>query len=228
MVRTPRHKARLLATLGAFLAAGAGFVFPAQASEPVKPVIQAPLRAQTRVVTPRVVSSATLPQAEMVAPELVHAMTNLVLQPFTFEAEDWGDRPDLGFTVQDMTGFGNEWSGNKQIFWNPQPPHNAFKWDFSAPGGAMLRIYLTAAPDYANLNIRLGCYRQVSENYYQLMSQRLMTYNGYASTVTRRQVVYPLVFDPQCKNADMFRLLFTAQPAGNKTFGGIDSIVVSK
>jgi len=213
MARTPDIKPRLLATLGAFLTAAPDV--PSRAGERTGEAGHPGARAvQTRVVAPRVVSSATLPQAEMVAPEQVHAMTNLILQPFTFEAEDWGDRPDLGFTVQDMAGFGNEWSGNKQIFWNPQPPHNAFKWDFSAPGGKMLRIYLTAAPDYANLTIRLGCYRQVSENYYQLMSQRFMSYNGYASTVIRRQVVYPLVFDPQCQNADMFRLLFTAQPAG--------------
>jgi hypothetical protein len=229
MARKARTATRLAAGVGIMLAAMAGSISVAQASAPVRPGIQPPLRVQARVtVPPRAVSAAALSQAEMVPPDTLQAIANLALQPFTFEAEDWGDRPDLGFSVQDMSGWGSQWSGNKQIFWNPQPPGSSFKWDFSAPGGAMLRIYLTAAPDYGNMSIRLGCYQKVSENYYQLRSQHLLSYEGHASSVSRRMVAYPLAIDPKCKTADMFRLLFTSQPMSGRVLGGIDSIVVSK
>jgi len=237
MARNAEHNARYPAALGtalgaALLAAGGGFTLPAQANEPVKPAILAPvqptLQVQKRAVAPRVVPKAALPPSATIAPDQIHKMVQLPLQPYTFEAEDWGELPNLGMSVQDMSGWGSQWSGNKQIFWNPLPPYYAFKWDFSAPGGQLLKINLTGAPDYADLTIRLGCYRQMSSNYYQLKSQHLLSYKGYASTVLRRTVTYPLFVDPQCKAADMFRLTFTATQSAGKTFGGIDSIEVTR
>lgn len=229
----PRHCMPLLAALGAVLAAGGGSALPAQASEPEvrrteAPKIAAPVRTHTRVIAPRVLAAPTLSQAETVAPELVHRMDIPALLTFTVEAEDWGDKPELGFTVQDMSGWGSEWSGNKQIFWNPQAPAYAFKWDFSVAAGKMLRINLTAAPDYADLDIRLGCYRQITENYYQLDSQHNLFFEGYATSVRRRSVSYPLTIDPKCRNAAMYRLLFVARQREGRTFGGIDSIVVTR
>ncbi len=224
-----RKAAGLLTAFGALLAvAGGSPALGQQNVQPVTPRIQAPVRAQARVIAPRVVSLATLPKTETVAPNLVHRMASPALLNFTVEAEDWGDMPDLGFTVQDMSGWGSEWSGNKQIFWDPQPPGKAFKWDFSVTGGKMLRVYLTAAPDYADLSITIGCYRQVSDNYYQLQSQHSMVYEGYATSVRRKSVAYPMTSDPKCATADMYRLLFVALQKEGKTFGGIDSIVVTR
>jgi len=233
IARRARHRTRLLVAFGALLAAGGGSAVLAQATQQEAqrieaPRIQAPIQVQKRAIAPRVVSGATLSKNEAVAPELVHKLDIPAILDFTVEAEDWGEMPELGFTVQDMSGWGSEWSGNKQIFWNPQPPAKAFKWDFSVTGGKMLRIYLTAAPDYANLSIKLGCYRQVSENYYQLSSEHKMFYEGYATSVRRRSVAYPLTFDPKCATADMYRLLFIAQQSEGRTFGGIDSIVVTR
>lgn len=219
---------RIPAVLGALLLAGASAVSIAQAGEPVRPAIQAQPRVHVRATLPRVTPSAVLSQSEMVAPENIHAITNLALVPYSFEAEDWGEMPELGFTVQDMSGWGSQWSGNRQIFWNPQAPGNAFKWDFSAVGGRLLHINLTAAPDYADLTIRLGCYEQVSEHQYQLRAQVTRAYNGYAAAVTRRQVIFNVALDPRCRDADMFRLLFTANPVTNRRFAGIDNIVVTR
>lgn len=228
-IASRRKTAGLLAAFGALLAvAGAPQALGQQSVQQVTPRIQAPVRAQARVIAPRVVSLATLPQTATVTPNMVHRMAIPALLNFTVEAEDWGEMPDLGFTVQDMSGWGSEWSGNKQIFWNPQPPSQAFKWDFSVTGGKVLRVYLTAAPDYANMDITLGCYRQVSQNYYQLQSQHKQFYNGYATSVRRQVVVWPLTFDPKCASADMYRLLFVAKQSEGRTFGGIDSIVVQR
>ena len=228
-----RHRTRLLAAFGALLAVGGGSALLAQVSAPEAqrieaPRIEAPVRTQTRVIAPRVLAAPSLSQAETVVPNLVHRMDIPELLTFTVEAEDWGEMPELGFTVQDMSGWGNFWSGNKQIFWNPQAPAYAFKWDFSVAAGKMLRINLTAAPDYADLDIRLGCYRQVSENYYQLESQHNLFFEGYATSVRRRSVVYPLTNDPKCRTADMYRLLFVAKQREGRTFGGIDNIVVTR
>ncbi|HSQ96704.1 MAG TPA: hypothetical protein VLM18_11490 [Croceibacterium sp.] len=127
-----------------------------------------------------------------------------------------------------MSGWGSEWSGNKQIFWNPPADVHSFKWDFSVTGGKMLRIDLTAAPDYAPLTITLGCYRQLSQNYYQLQSQHEMHFAGYATSVRRQTVGLPLSIDPKCVSADMYRLLFVAKPQEGRTFGGIDMIEVNR
>jgi hypothetical protein len=223
-----RRRTLLLAACGALLASGAASAVLAQATVREAPRIEAPVRAQTRVIAPRVLAAPTLTQAETVAPDLVHKMDIPALLTFTVEAEEWGDNPALGFTVQDMSGWGSDWSGNKQIFWNPQPPGYAFKWDFSVTAGKMLRINLTAAPDYANLDIRLGCYRQVSANYYQLDSQHNLFFEGYATSVRRRFVSYPLTVDPKCRDAAMYRLLFVAKQSEGRTFAGIDSIVVTR
>lgn len=223
-----RRRTRFLAAFGALLASCAGSAAVAQVTVREAPRIEAPVRAQTRVIAPRVVAAPTLAQVEVVAPELVHRLDIPALLTFTVEAEEWGEMPELGFTVQDMSGWGSEWSGNKQIFWNPQPPGFAFKYDFSVAAGKMLRINLTAAPDYANLDIRLGCYRQLSENYYQLDSQHNLFFEGYATSVRHRFVSYPLTVDPKCRDAAMYRLLFVAKQSEGRTFAGIDSIVVTR
>ncbi|GGD88688.1 hypothetical protein GCM10011515_05450 [Tsuneonella deserti] len=177
-------------------------------------------------ISPTISRSPVLAPAESIPADQVLRLALAPLTDWVFEAEDWGERPELGLSVQDMSGWGSEWSRDRQIFWNPQPPAYVFKWDFSVSAARYLRINLTAAPDYAPLTIRLGCYRQTAANYYQLLSEHVMYHDGYATSVRRQSVGFPIVVDPKCKTADMYRLLFVAKPSEGRTFGGIDNIVV--
>ena len=220
------------ALLGALvLAGGAAAAEAPPVLSGAQPALQQQTSLQARVrasALPRRAEIAPLPARATIPPDQLHALTALAMRAYFFEAEDWGEIPELGFTVQDMSGWGSQWSGNRQIFWNPQAPGNVFKWDFAAPGGRILRIHLTGAPDYADLVIRLGCYRKLGENQYQLAAQRTLSYNGRASQVVRRQVAYPLYLVPQCRTADALRLVFTANPVSNRKFAGIDAIEVSR
>lgn len=215
--------ARILA-LASLLLAGAAP--PTLGPRIAPPVVQEVAR---QAVQPAVVDDpAALPPTLTIAPDRIRAMTSLVLQPYTVEAEEWGDMPALGLSVQDMTGWGNQWSGGKQAFWSPQEP-KAFKYDFSAVAGMLVIVNLTAAPDYADLQVKLGCYRKVNDVQYQYLGQMLKGYEGFASQVTRRRVIFAVANHPQCRNADSYRLVFSVMPSPpGRVYGGIDSIVVTR
>lgn len=83
-----RKPAGIIAAFGALLAvAGAPSALGQRCVQPVTPKIQAPVRAQARVIAPRVVSLATLPKIETAAPDTVHKMDISALVNFTVEAE---------------------------------------------------------------------------------------------------------------------------------------------
>jgi len=144
-----------------------------------------------------------------------------------FEAEDWGDIPKLGLSVQNMAPFGNRWSGDKQIFWNPVG--KSFYWDFKAPSGKVMSLDLTSAPDYGVMKIALLCYKKqgLYNAFYHVVGKAARTHDGYAATVTRKRVSIPL--QAGCAFADFYRLFFALNASsGNRRLGGIDRIVVAK
>lgn len=226
--------ARLIAASALALS---GFALLAGASAP--PVILGPAPAATQaasqapVVRPsaaRANGTAELPPRLTLSPDRIRAMTALVLQPYKVEAEEWGEIPELGLSVQDMTGWGSQWSGGKQIFWAPGDM-NSFKYDFSAVAGVLVVVNYTTAPDYADVQVKLGCYRKVGDGpgQYQYLGQIVRSYSGYSQTVARQRLVFPVRNHPQCRNGDAWRLIFTMLPsASGKVRGGIDSILVTR
>lgn len=154
---------------------------------------------------------------------VLYAMTHTV-----FEGESWGEIPELGLSVQDMTSFVGKWSGNKQIFWNSNVAAS-FKWDFAAPGAKSLTFDMTGAPDYGIIKIRLFCYRKTAQGYFVPMGTRERVYDGYATSVRRKTTGISLLGSPPCASADAYRLVFIfASTAADRRFGGIDRIVVAK
>lgn len=76
-----------------------------------------------------------------------------------YEAETGGPmtlngRPKGRAARQEMRSFGNEWSGNAQLFWLCPQPQQELKLSFkvSTPGSG-LRFGFTQAPDYGNFSI---------------------------------------------------------------------------
>ncbi len=215
----------LLVALTLFAAAIASASLNGQAREATS-AGTATTSARARVDTaflPRTADQYTAAGRQVDLSATLYAMTHTV-----FEAEDWGDIPTLGLSVQDMTSFGSTWSGNKQIFWNPAAAHS-FKWDFKAPAGKRLTLDLTAAPDYGLMKITLVCYKQHAPPYtfYVPVETVARTHDGYATSVRRQRV--EILLSAPCRQADAYRLIFTlTQASPDRRFGGIDRIVVAK
>lgn len=92
-------------------------------------------------------------------------------------------RAGAAVTVQDMRGFGNEWSGSAQLLWRPAvagpgrmrqaSPTLSLVFEVSSPGTFGLVVHHTVAPDYGV--VRLG-----------LDGQTLNDVNGYGPGVARQ------------------------------------------
>lgn len=186
-------------------------------AQPSTPTISARARVDTAVL-PRAADEQTAVAAKIDVSAVIYSMKHTV-----FEAEDWGDIPKLGLSVQDMTPFGTAWSGNKHIFWNPTPivMYKGFYWDFKAPGTKTISIDLTAAPDYRKMQISLMCYVLAGPYKTPNLITQVRMYDGYATTVKRQNVTFA-----PCGGGPFYRLIFKpfVGPA-NRPFGGIDRIV---
>jgi len=154
----------------------------------------------------------------------LYAMTHTV-----FEGEAWGEIPELGLSVQDMTPFAGKWSGNKQIFWNASVKP-VFQWDFAAPKAKSLTFDMTAAPDYGTITIRLFCFRKTPYGTYMLKGTLQRIYDGYATSVRRKTTAITLLGAyNNCYGSDAYRLIFSfTATAPGRRYGGIDRIVVTK
>ena len=106
----------------------------------------------------------------------------------TFEAEAFGDHPELGLSVQEMSGFGAGWSGNAQLFWRPNRPMTWVRLPFRIePGSYAVRIDMPQAPDYGTVDLSI-VYRASAANFpgagaRNWVETQVVRFNGYAGRV---------------------------------------------
>jgi hypothetical protein len=77
---------------------------------------------------------------------------------------------------QEMTGFGNGWSGNAQMFWGVRQPGAQLRLNPILPSAGLyeVRVFFTVAPDFGIAEISLG-------------GQGLISFDGHNNSVALRE-----------------------------------------
>jgi hypothetical protein len=115
--------------------------------------------------------------------------------------------------VQSMRGFGNGWSGGAQLFWSGG---QVGSWldlvvDIPAPGTYSMAIYLTKAPDYAQVQVEVD-------------ANKALTFDGFSSRVEPSGPVRGGRFELQA-GPRRVRLTITGRNAGSSgLLVGVDRV----
>ncbi len=126
-------------------------------------------------------------------------------------------RPNAGnVSVQDMTGFGREWSGGSQLFWGPEKRGDRLDLPFSiaSSGNYKITSYFTQGPDYGIVRIELN-------------GNSLFTFDGFSKQVQRSE---PLSFDSVPLTAGRNTLSLIVAGKGRESSGllvGFDQMTIS-
>ncbi|MEX0628490.1 MAG: hypothetical protein WEB63_05680 [Cucumibacter sp.] len=185
-----------------------GAVVNAVPTPPARPVVIAPAPNQT--------------STGIVAPPPPTAPLRMLSQPFiAIEAEALLDAGVLQVRggeaiVQDMSGFGPQWSGNQQVLWTGglRGASMTLPLNVSEPGTYLVELDLTQAPDFGDLAFEVDG------------APASGAFSGFASEVVRASVSIG-TFSMQ-PGTHWLRLIITGKsPQSSNYLAGLDRVVLT-
>lgn len=116
--------------------------------------------------------------------------------------------------VQEMSGFGNGWSGNAQLFWSEGAPGAVLDLlvDVPADSKYAVEIYMTRAPDFGKLSFEIG--GTASE----------VTFDGMAPQVMTSGPVQLGTFPLQAGQRRVALMIVGKYPQSSNYYVGIDKL----
>ncbi len=111
--------------------------------------------------------------------------------------------------VQDMSSFGNQWSGGAHLWFTPDGPAS-YALDVQEQGVYNVRMFYTAAPDYGL------CEAWVN-------GEKVAEWDGYALTVVRKEITFPVTLREGPNRAEI--RIAGKNSASTGYYAGIDCFV---
>lgn len=171
--------------------------------EPTQP--STPISKQGGATGP---AAATPPAAAQSAAKAVNIEAELLTAPGKFQVN--GGK----VVMQPMTSFGSGWSGSRQLFWSGGATGAVLDLlvDIPASGTYAVELYLTRAPDYANLKIEVDGKPSPAN------------FVGYAAKVTAPVPTQAGKFSLQAGQRRIAFMIVGKQQQSTNYFVGIDRI----